>query len=189
MDATTTATNWPSLFCKLALKSYSSELCSEDALPLVQVGFAVNSYVVRDVGFSPWTYSPRTLFRSDIFRSQIESLEMSGSRGQICRCHCHWFAVGKEFNTFVADLTLNVSCWQMVAQIFANNFSPPTRRYLVLRIIVLPIYTQIASLSCHLLALPSEKVWYHIASVYPSDSPCIVCTVYPDAGSHEVATA
>jgi len=29
---------------------------------------------------------------------------------------------------------------------------------------------RIVSLSCHLLACPAEKVWYHAAAVYPSDS-------------------
>jgi len=75
----------------------------------------------------------------------------------------------------------------MEDQIFAHPVLPPIRGHVVIQSLVLLIYTWIASLFCHLLAFPAEKVWYHTVSVYPSDSPCIVYIVYLDAGSHEVA--
>jgi len=52
-----------------------------------------------------------------------------------------------------------------------------TRR--ALKSCIILICAWLASLFCHLLTFPAEKVWYH--------RPSVVYTVYPDAKSHEVA--
>jgi len=93
--------------------------------------------------------------------------------------------VRKESNTWetcpMTDLTLEIACrqWPKFLQIpFCLQLD--TSRFEML-------YCWFASLFCHLLVFPAEKVWYHTALVCPSGNPCVIYIIYPNAGSHEVA--
>jgi len=73
----------------------------------------------------------------------------------------------------------------LVDQICADPVWPPTPESVVLQTLLQLTCMWNANQFCPSQLFPVQRVWCRTKSLWSLDSPCIVCTAHPDAGSHD----